>query len=111
MHEYLCSSTWLGGAYSKKFANITIDKLVKWDGIVVKDGVRGGTEGEIFRRWVEDCANYDGYVDAAMRHARFLQIKRCIKLNNNEATPKCGELGYDPAYKYNFIWDILVHKC
>ena len=34
--------------YSKKFANITIDELVKWNGIVVGDGVRGGTEGAIY---------------------------------------------------------------
>ena len=31
-------------------------------------------------------------------------------MNNNEATPKRGESGYDPAYKYDFIWDVLVHN-
>ena len=76
----------------------------------MRDGVRGGTEGAIYQRWVKDCADYNTHVDTSMRHARFLQIKRCIKLNNNEATPKRGESGYDPAYKYDFIWDVLVHN-
>ena len=42
---------------------------------------------------------------------RVLEIKQCIKLNNNNMlAKKKGEDGYDPAYKYDFIWDALFYK-
>eukprot|EP00957_Ditylum_brightwellii_P004926 375593-Ditylum_brightwellii.AAC.1 len=37
----------LGSAYSRKFKHIKIKELVKWDGIILHDGVRGGLNGGI----------------------------------------------------------------
>ena len=45
-----------------------------------------------------------------MRHCRWMQIKRCIKLNNIEKNMKHGEDGYNPAHKFDFIWGISVHN-
>eukprot|EP00957_Ditylum_brightwellii_P181631 13835862-Ditylum_brightwellii.AAC.1 len=39
----------LGGAHSKKFEHIKIEELVQWDRIVLRDGVRGGSNGAIYR--------------------------------------------------------------
>ena len=63
----------------------------------------------MFRCW-QQGANYDVYIDKYMRHCRCLQNKRCIKLNNNEATPKHDKYGYNPAHKFDFIWRALVNN-
>ena len=45
-----------------------------------------------------------------MTLTRFRQIKSVIKLNHNATTPKKGDDGYDPAYKFKKIFDVLVHN-
>jgi hypothetical protein len=52
-------------------------------------------------------ADHDDEIDQSMRHGRWLQIKRVVKLCNNQAAPKQGVEGYDPAYKYNMLWYVL----
>jgi hypothetical protein len=96
----------LGGSYGHTFKTITLDELVHYDGVVVRDGVRGGSNGAVHRRWM-DCADHDDEIDQSMRHGRWLQIKRVIKLCNNDGVPKRGQEGYDPAYKYDMLWNIL----
>jgi hypothetical protein len=96
----------LGGSYGHTFKTITLDELVRYDGVVVRDGVRGGSNGALHRRWME-CADHDDEIDQSMRHGRWLQIKRVVKLCNNDGVPKRGEEGYDPAYKYDMLWEAL----
>ena len=38
----------------------------------------------------------------------WLELKRVIKLNNNLTAKKQGEVGYNPAYKYDMIFDVLT---
>jgi hypothetical protein len=45
-----------------------------------------------------------------MNHHRFLQIKRVIKLCNNDISPKKGQDGYNPAYKYDLIYKTIIHN-
>ena len=45
-----------------------------------------------------------------MTHCHWLQIKRVIKLNNNTLSPKHGQPGYDPAYKFDMLYKTLVHN-
>eukprot|EP00957_Ditylum_brightwellii_P188523 14352308-Ditylum_brightwellii.AAC.1 len=99
----------LGGAYSKKIENIKIDELVKWNGILICNGECGGSDGGIHRQWQEG-ADYDPHIDDTMQHSKLLQIKRTLKLNNNEKTSKRGEAGYDPAHKFDFLWKTIVHN-
>ena len=33
-----------------------------------------------------------------------------IKLCNNETAPKNGEEGYNPAYKFDMLWNVMVHN-
>ena len=53
---------------------------------------------------------FDGDIANAMNHSRWLQIKRCIKLCDNDAAKKKGEEGYNPAYKYDYAWKALIHN-
>lgn len=77
--------------------------------MVVRDGVRGGSDGALHLRWIEQSSSYDPLIKVSMRHSRWLQIKRVLKLNNNNS-PKRGQDGYDPAYKYDMLYDVLVHN-
>eukprot|EP00957_Ditylum_brightwellii_P159870 12169399-Ditylum_brightwellii.AAC.1 len=45
-----------------------------------------------------------------MTITRYAEIKRNLKLCNNVASPKRGEPGYDPSYKYNLIFKCIVHN-
>ena len=36
---------------------------------------------------------------------------RTIKLCDNDLSPKKGNTGYDPAYKYDFAFKALIHNC
>ena len=98
----------LGGTYGHAFKNLTARELMVHDGCIVRDGVRGGN-GAIHRRWM-NCADYDDDIFTAMPHRRWLQAKRVKKLCNNDVAPKKGEEGYDPCYKYDYIYKVIVHN-
>ncbi len=55
-----------------------------------------------------DGADYDVLVQESITHTRWLQIKRVLKLNDNQASPKRGEEGYDPAFKFNMLYDVII---
>ena len=77
----------LGGAYGHSFKNLKIDELVHFDGVVVRDGVRGGSNGGIHRRWMYGADLYS-FVSASIPHSRWLAVKRVITLCNNDTAPK-----------------------
>ena len=87
----------LGELYGHKFKPIDLHKLVHFDGVVVKDGVQGGSVGAMYWRWV-DGSDYNEVFADRINHLRWLQIKRTVKLNNNSTSPKRGEPGYDSTY-------------
>eukprot|EP00957_Ditylum_brightwellii_P139054 10598534-Ditylum_brightwellii.AAC.1 len=47
--------------------------------------------------------DYDLRIDHAMYFARYVQIRSIYKLNVNKDFPSCGEPGYDPCAKYDFL--------
>ena len=98
----------LGGSYGHSFKMLTLDELVHFDGVVIRDGVRGGSSGAIHRRWMEGRADYNEQIDKVIRHCRWLQIKRVIKLCDNTKSGKRGDEGYDPAYKYDMLYDVVI---
>ena len=106
MYAYSIS---LGGSYGHKFKRVELHELVRFDGVVVKDGVCGGSVGAMYRRWV-DGRDYYEVIEDSINHSQWLQIKRTVKLNMNSTCPKRGEPGYDPAYKFDFIYKTLVHN-
>jgi hypothetical protein len=109
---YATTELGLGSGLGHSFQTVRVQELVKWDGTVVQDGVRGGSNGAIFRRFAKSKYNtaYDPLICKAMTKTRWLEIKRVYKLCNNLTAPKKGAPGYDPAYKYKMIWDVLIHN-
>ena len=43
----------LRGLYGHKFKPVELNELVHFERVVVKDGVRGGSVGAMYRRWVD----------------------------------------------------------
>ena len=99
----------LGGAYGHKYTLLEVEEIVKYFGVVLRDGALGGSHGDIHRRWRKGPAS-DKETIAAMYHSRWLQCKRVIHLCDNNLAPKFGEPGYDPAYKFDYIWKCLCHN-
>jgi hypothetical protein len=97
----------LGGSYGHVFKPLTLDELVRFDGVIVRDGVRGGSNGAVHRRW-ELGAEHDQHILRSISYLRYLAVKRVIKLNNNSASPKRGEPLYNPCYKFDMIYDAIV---
>ena len=98
----------LGGSYGHDFKNVKIAEIVRHDGCIVRDGVRGGNSGAIYRRW-QIGADYDNYISTALPFCQWLQIKRVKKLCNNDTVAKRGQSGYNPTYKYNYIFKTIIH--
>ena len=99
----------LGGSYGHEFRNVTLKEIVHHDGCIVRDGVRGGSAGAIYRRW-QVGADYDDNIAMAISFRRWLQIKRVKKLCNNDNTPKRNDPDFDPTYKYDYIFKCIVNN-
>ena len=62
----------LGGLYGHKFKPAKIHDLVCFDGVVVKDGVHGGSVGAMYWRWV-DGGDYDEVIaDSITTHGGYI---------------------------------------
>jgi hypothetical protein len=100
----------MGMLYGHAFLPPNAAELLRWDGVVAMDGVRGGSKGAILRRFNKEdkTTAYCPYIANAFTKTRWLQLKRVIKLNNNANIKKKGNGGYEPAYKYDMIFDIII---
>ena len=54
--------------------------------------------------------DYDDHISNEMNYQRRLQIKCVKKLCNNAAAPNQDEEVYDPSYKYDYIYKVIVHN-
>jgi hypothetical protein len=111
-NAYATSELRLGSGYGHDFKPVKITELVRWDGVVVQDGVRGGSDGAIVRRFNKTKYNvaYDPLINKAFSKTRWLELKRVYKLCNNLIAPKKGDKDYDPSYKYDMIYKTVVHN-
>jgi hypothetical protein len=100
----------MGMLHGHAFLPTNAAELLRWDGVVAMDGVRGGSNGAILRRFNKEDKNtaYCAYIANAFTKTRWLQLKRVIKLNNNANIKKKGNDGYEPAYKYDMIFDVII---
>jgi len=88
-------------------------ELVHWDGILVHDGVLGGSPGSTLRRWDRsrnDNSAFNKDIFNAMSSTRWLELKRAMKLNNNMTATKHDEPNHNPCQKCDCIWDVLIHN-
>ena len=100
----------LYSAYGHNFESVSLQELLHFDSIVIKSGVVGHIDGAIFRRWKSDDGAFSEPISDCMRYSRWLQIKRCFKLCDNNRCPKLGERDYDPAYKYDYAYKAVIHN-
>ena len=79
--------------YGHGFKHVTAPELVHYNGILVQDGVGGGTDGAILCCFQKTKLNtaYDPLISKSMTKNCFVNIKRSIKLNNIHTTPKKGQ--------------------
>jgi hypothetical protein len=98
------------GPYGHHFDALTLEDLIHFDGVVIRNGVHGRNDSAINKRWKKSSVAYDAEIDNSISHRRWLQVKRNVKLCDNTSVAKRGEPGYDPAYKYDLIWKVLVHN-
>ena len=59
----------LGGSYGHEYKNISVKEIVRHDGCIIRDGVRGGSSGAIYLRW-QIGADYDDHVSMSMAFRR-----------------------------------------
>ena len=103
--------TGIGSTYGHVIPEVVMTECVRFDGCLIRDGVRGGGDGAIYRRWQENCSHSDVFIQDALSLHRWHQLKRIFKLNNNDTAKKRGEEGYyDPSYKYDMIYRTIVEN-
>ena len=106
---YAATEYGMDGTYGHIFKPVTLKDIVNWEGIIARHGVRGGNSA-IHQRW--DCmdCDYDDLIFHTMSFTRFLQIKRSYKLCNNFKAPKKSEPDYNPAWKYDRIYEVPIYN-
>ena len=92
-------STGLGGSYEKNWKNIAVTELVLFNGILVRDGILGGSNGTFYKRWNNNSPMYSPEIAQAMTLQRFGKIKSNINLYTNNSAKSIYQEVYDPAYK------------
>ena len=108
---YACDIGLFGGQYAHAFKAIKVQELVRFDGVIVRDGALGGSNAALYQRWVTGESMYDPLIQDSLTYDRFLQLKRSYKLCNNYVAGRRGDVGFDPAYKYDLIFKALVNNC
>jgi hypothetical protein len=81
----------MGGSYGHTWNPTNSKELTNFDGILVRDGVLGGSQGALYRRWERNGPCFAEDIASTMTLTRFGELKRSIKLCNNDRAPKRGE--------------------
>ena len=106
-NQYAIMEKRLGCGYGHSFDLVTPTELVRWDGIVLRHCTLGG--GDIHVRFIETDPGYDPVIARSMSYSRWLQIKSVLKLNmNNAPSAARGNAAFDPANKYDYIYQCYV---
>ena len=94
-------STGIGGSYGHEWKNVVVTELVQFNRILVRDGVLGGSNGALYERWNPNSPMYSPEISQSMTLTSFGEIKRNIKLCNNDAAKSRDQEGYYPACKFD----------
>lgn len=96
--------------FGHKWVPPDVSEMVKWTAIPIRHGSLDGQPGTLNSRWKRTDPRYDSVIADTMGYARFRQIKRYFKLNNNSTERPKGSPEYDPCNKYDFIFKVLCHN-
>jgi len=102
-----------GSGVGHSFKETSPAEILHWDGMLVFDGVSGGSHGGMLRRFDRSrpdnsCCNR--HISDCMAASRWLEIKRSIKLNNNLTAFERGEDGHNPTCECDCTFDVVVHN-
>ena len=100
-----------GGQYLHAFNSIKMPELVHFDGVLLRDGVLGGSNGSLYQRWMIGESMYDPLIHDLISYDSFLQLKRTYKLYINYIFGVRTSPNYNPAHKYDLIFKCLVNDC
>ena len=109
----ICDLKTRGSGLGHRFKETSPQELLKWDGVLVFDGVLGGSRGAMLRRFDRrrpDNSSFNKHIADAMTSTRWLELKRAIKLNNNLTATRKGDPNHDPAQKFDYIFDVIVYN-
>jgi hypothetical protein len=95
------------GTYSRAATSF---EFLHWDGLIVMDGVLGGSAGAFFRRFDKSDTGFSPHISEVFTKERWHQIKRVYRLCDNKDAPKRGTEGYNPAYKYHYLYDTAIQN-
>ena len=70
----------------------------------------GGSDGALYRRWDKRCITFSKEISSSMTLSRYAELKRHLKLCVNGLAPSRGERNYNPAYKYDLIYKVIVNN-
>ena len=112
MNGYAAFELKILSGYGHKYEPVEPSEVVRWDGSVIMDGVLGGSNGAFLRRFEQREGNtaYSDLIADAFTKTRWLELKRVHKLCNNLTAKPRGHDEYNPAYKYDFIYDVITHN-
>ncbi|CAJ1934504.1 unnamed protein product [Cylindrotheca closterium] len=101
-----------GSPYAPPFEPMYVWDLVVFHGILVRDGVHGGSKGAIYRRWDPTTSCYDPEIAQAMSLYRWRQIKKVFKLNDiYDNSGRRDSPTYNPAHKFDLAYRVIVENC
>ena len=83
-------------------------ELVRFNRILVRDGIIGGSNGDFYGQWNPNLPMYSPEISQSMTLTRFGEIKSSIKLYNKNAENSRDQEGYKPAYKFDLPYKSLV---
>ena len=84
-NKYAIVDKQLDGKRVHPFKPCTTQELVNFDGIVFQKRA-----SNVHNSWCEDSKHYDPGIANSMYHYRFLQLRRNVKLNDNDKEIKRG---------------------
>ena len=75
----------IGASYGHNWKVATAAELVHFDGILIRDGVLGGSNGAIYRRFQKNSCCYSKEIDNVMTTTKYNQLKLSLKLCHNDS--------------------------
>ena len=82
----------IGGSFGHKHDPVELRELVQFHGIVIRDGVKGQSDGAIHRRWDESSSSFDQDTAHGMTLTRFRQIKSVMPSTHAVSSSQNGSV-------------------
>ena len=83
----------IGGSYGNKWKNVAVTYLFRFNGIPVRFGIIGGSNGALYEQWNPNLPMHSPEIAQYMTLTRFCEIKRNIKLCNKDAAKSRDQEG------------------